>query len=63
MLAACPSWDEIVASDWELGRKGAPISLAISAQIGEHQVEFYNMRMVTEQVVTETPASPAFTKI
>lgn len=50
MLAACPSWDEIVASDWELGRKGAPISLAISAQIGEHQVEFYNMRMVTEQV-------------
>ena len=26
MLAACPSRDKIIPPDWELGRKGAPIS-------------------------------------
>lgn len=56
MLVACPSWDETVALDWELGRKGAPIFLAISALIREHPVEFPNIKMVKEQVVTETPA-------
>lgn len=43
MLAACPSWEEITAPDWELGRKRAPFSLATPAQIRAYQIDFHNM--------------------
>lgn len=48
MLAACPSWDKIVAPGWELGRKRAPISFATHAQIRAHLVDFHNVGEVVE---------------
>ena len=63
MLVACPSRDEIVASDWELERRGAPISLTTPAHFGEHQVDFHYMGVLAQEVAEISHTLVVLTKI